>query len=116
MMKFYTYIRLIVIISALLCCQIAIAGQAGNDAKVNAKVIKGFCGGMMIHSGYQFGADNPIGVDPSGATFGMGGVAKLQFTKHFRSGFEGYFSSAPLNNGVESGSHNKVFWTGALAD
>ena len=80
------------------------------------KVIKGFSGGMMIHSGYQFGGDNPYGVNISSPTFGMGGCAKLHFTDHFRAGFEGYFSSAPIRNGLESGSHNKVFWTGALAD
>ncbi len=70
----------------------------------------------MIHSGYQFGQDNPYNLNINNATFGMGGCAKLHFTEHFRSGFEGYFSTAPLKNGVESGSHNKVFWTGILAD
>ena len=85
------------------------------DAQEN-KVIKGFSGGMMIHSGYQFGSDNPYNVNISSPTFGMGGCAKLHFSQHFRAGFEGYFSSAPIKNELESGSHNKVFWTGALAD
>ena len=80
------------------------------------KVIKGFSGGMMIHSGYQFGSDNPYNLDISSPTFGMGGCAKLHFSEHFRAGFEGYFSKAPVRDGVQSGSHNKVFWTGALAD
>ena len=80
------------------------------------KVIKGFSGGMMINAGYMFGSDNPYNLDISSPTFGMGGCAKLHFSDHFRAGFEGYFSSAPLRNGVESGSHNKVFWTGLLAD
>jgi hypothetical protein len=85
------------------------------DAQEN-KVIKGFPGGMMIHSGYQYGGDNPYGVDISSPTFGMGGCAKLHFSDHFRAGFEGYFSSAPIKDGLQSGSHNKLFWTGALAD
>ena len=86
------------------------------DASKADKVIKGFCGGMMVHSGYQFGGDNPYGFEPNGATFGLGGVAKLQFTKHFRTGFEGYFSSVGLRDKVLRGSHNKIFWAGALVD
>ena len=91
----------------------------GATVTLNAqekKVIKGFSGGMMINAGYMFGSDNPYNLDISSPTFGMGGCAKLHFSDHFRAGFEGYFSSAPLRNGVESGSHNKVFWTGLLAD
>ena len=80
------------------------------------KVIKGFSGGMMVHAGYMFGGDNPYGLDISSPTFGLGGCAKIHFSKHFRAGFEGYFSSVSLSDEVESGSHNKVFWTGALAD
>lgn len=80
------------------------------------KVIKGFSGGMMVHSGYQRGCDNPFGLDISSPTFGIGGCAKLNLTDHFRAGFEGYFSTAPIKRGVQSGSHNKLFWTGVLAD
>ena len=80
------------------------------------KVIKGFSGGMMVHSGYQYGGDNPFGLDISSPTFGIGGCAKLHLTDHFRTGFEGYFSTAPIRKVVESGSHNKLFWTGLLAD
>lgn len=70
----------------------------------------------MVNAGYLFGSDNPYNLDISSVTLGMGGCAKLHFSDHFRAGFEGYFSSAPLRDGVESGSHNKVFWTGVLAD
>ena len=80
------------------------------------KVIKGFSGGMMVHGGYVYGCDNPYGLDISSSTFGIGGCAKLHFTDHFRAGFEGYFSTAPIYDRVASGSHNKLFWTGALAD
>ena len=80
------------------------------------KAIKGFSGGMMVHTGYLSGGDNPFGYDATGATFGIGGVAKLHLSKHFRAGFEGYFSNMGLHKGVSSGSFNKLFWTGALAD
>lgn len=80
------------------------------------KTIKGFSGGMMVHSGYQFGCDNPFNLNISSPTFGIGGCAKLHLTDHFRAGFEGYFSTAPIRNVAESGSHNKLFWTGLLAD
>ena len=80
------------------------------------KVIKGFSGGMMVHSGYQYGGDNPYNLDISSPTFGIGGCAKLHLTKHFRTGFEGYFSTAPIRDQLKSGSHNKMFWTGLLAD
>jgi hypothetical protein len=92
-----------------------LSGVARISAQEN-KVIKGFSGGMMVHSGYQYGGDNPFGLDISTPTFGIGGCAKLNFTDHFRAGFEGYFSTAPIKNGAESGSHNKLFWTGILAD
>lgn len=85
--------------------------SAGND-----KFIKGFSGGMMVHSGYQFGSDSPYNLSISSPTFGIGGCAKLHMTNHFRAGFEGYFSTAPIRKELESGSHNKLFWTGLLAD
>lgn len=80
------------------------------------KFIKGFSGGMLIHSGYLSGCDNPFGYNPSGATFGIGGLAKLHMTEHFRTGFEGYFSTMGLKKDVASGSFNKMFWSGILAD
>ena len=77
------------------------------------KVIKGFSGGMLVHTGYLCGSDNPVSVNPEGSTFGIGGLAKIQLTDHFRIGGEGYFSSMGL---LDNGSFNKLFWTGALCD
>lgn len=77
------------------------------------KVIKGYSGGMFVHTGYQSGGDNPYAYEPSGATFGIGGLVKLQFGKHFRLGAEGYFSSMGL---MKNGSFNKLFWSGPLCD
>ena len=103
------------LIKSLLSIILIISATSISSAE-EKKVIKGFSGGMMIHSGYQFGCDNPYNLNISSGTIGLGGCAKIHFTKHFRAGFEGYFSTAPLRKGVESGSHNKLFWTGALAD
>ena len=99
----------IITIGLIICTALSLNAQ-------EKKVIKGFSGGMMINGGYVFGSDNPYNLNINSLTLGMGGCAKLHFSDHFRAGFEGYFSSAPLRNGVESGSHNKLFWTGALAD
>ena len=95
-----------------ICCVCATARQPEDT-----RLIKGFSGGMMVHTGYMYGNDCPYApIDINSATFGIGGVARLHLTKHFRAGFEGYFSNAPLTGGLESGSYNKLFWTGALAD
>ena len=105
-MKRYTLLIIMLLAGVLVC-----------GAEEQKKFIKGFSGGMMAHTGYMFGGDNPYGYNPKGVTFGLGGCAKLHFTKHFRAGFEGYFSNVGLKKGVfQSGSHNKLFWTGALAD
>ena len=88
--------RISVIILLVILC-------LSSQAQEKEKFIKGFSGGMMLHSGYQFGGDNPYNYTPKGATFGIGG-------------FEGYFSTMGLKKEVESGSHNKLFWTGVLAD
>lgn len=77
------------------------------------KLIRGFSGGMMVHTGYISGCDNPYGYNPSGAPFGIGGVVKIHTGKHFRTGFEGYFSKLSV---MDNGSYSKVFWTGALCD
>ena len=90
--------------------------ESERQAGETKMAIKGFCGGMMVHTGYQFGGDNPRDYQPNGVTFGLGGVAKVQLTKHFRAGAEGYFSSVDLTQDVMSGSHNKIFWAGALVD
>ena len=95
-------IRSFIIFTLLFFCSAGLYAQS-------KEIIKGFSGGMMIHSGYQYGCDNPFGLDVSAPTFGIGGCAKLHLTDHFRTGFEGYFSTAPIKRGVESGSHNKLF-------
>ena len=56
-------------------------------SRAEDKAVKGFSGGMMVHSGYQFGGDNPYDLNISSPTFGIGGCAKLHLSKHFRAGF-----------------------------
>ncbi len=90
--------------------------SCGASIAQERSLIKGFSGGMMIHSGYQTGCDNPFGYNMQGATLGIGGVARLHLTDHFRTGFEGYVSTLGLKRNIEKGSHNKIFWTGLLAD
>ena len=120
---------LVILIGMLLCSYLATGMEKLSEAEAmqqteeserqageTKKAIKGFCGGMMVHTGYQFGGDNPRDYQPNGVTFGLGGVAKVQLTKHFRAGAEGYFSSVDLTQDAMSGSHNKIFWAGALVD
>jgi hypothetical protein len=95
---------------------ILLASFVVSSSAEEKKVIKGFSGGMMLHTGYQFGGDSPYNLNISSPTFGIGGCAKIHFTKHFRAGFEGFFSTAPIRKNLQSGSHNKLFWTGVLAD
>lgn len=102
-----------IITTTILAIAACAACLAGNGKE---KAIRGFSGGMMLHTGYLSGCDNPFNYDATGATFGIGGVAKLHLTDHFRAGFEGYFSNMGLKKDISDGSFNKVFWTGLLAD
>ncbi len=112
--------RLIVIIGALAALSLSTGARNTNTDRGsedhNNKIIKGFSGGMMAHAGYLYGYDNPFDYDAAGATFGIGGVAKIHLNRQFRVGFEGYFSSMALHEDIASGSYNKVFWAGVLAD
>lgn len=104
MKRFVTFTAIILLLTS-------VQGYAQN------KTIKGFSGGMMVHTGYLAGGDNPFEISPKGATFGIGGVAKLHLSNHFRAGFEGYFSNMGIDQELaQDGSFNKVFWTGILGD
>lgn len=107
-----TLFSIILMLSALAMSHNAESSNRSTEKKPS-KVISGFSGGMMVHTGYISGCDNPYGYVPKGATFGIGGVAKIHVGKHFRTGFEGYFSKLPL---MDNGSFSKVFWTGLLCD
>lgn len=105
--------RFILVAAVSLLCSV-LTLSAKTDGK---KVYSGFSGGMMVHTGYLGGGDNPYDIKPSGPTFGIGGAARVHLWKHFRAGFEGYFSNMGLHDEkVSSGSFNKLFWAGALGD
>jgi hypothetical protein len=77
------------------------------------KIIRGFDGGMMVHSGYLSGTLDAINYQARGAPLGIGGVIRLHLGEHFRVGSEGYVSTlAQLRNG----SYLKYGWGGLLAD
>lgn len=101
-----------IVLTAILFLIVSISGISQEKDKF----IKGFSGGMMVHTGYLAGGDNPFNYSPKGTTFGIGGAARLHLSDHFRTGFEGYFSTMGLKEDIASGSHNKLFWTGILAD
>ncbi len=80
---------------------------------LNAQIITGYDGGMMVHSGYVAGEIAPLEQKTQGFTFGIGGVARLHLGKHFRVGGEGYISSLNL---LSNKSFTKLGWGGALVD
>lgn len=87
-------------------------------------VFQGFSGGVMVHTGYQFGthAESPeTGRTLHGATFGIGGAARVNLWKHLRLGGEGYVSTMPqwaTNHRQlwQPGSYVRSGWGGILAD
>jgi hypothetical protein len=79
---------------------------------------QGYSGGMMIHAGYLWAkgisvpnAHEQIKMD--GMTWGIGGLMRLHFGKHFRVGGEGYNSS--LHYGKNK-SYATLSWGGLLLD
>ena len=78
------------------------------------KILRGFDGGMMIHSGYLTGTLEPIGYSAKGLPIGVGGALRLHLGRHFRVGGEGYVSTLK-QRGATSGSL-KYGWGGVLAD
>ena len=96
------------LIITALCLLLAVAASAQKK-----KLISGFDGGMMLHTGYLSGTLNAIGYEAKGAPFGIGGVIRLHMGSHFRIGGEGYISSL---NQRSNGSYLKYGWGGLLAD
>ncbi len=77
------------------------------------KLLHGFDGGMMIHTGYLSGRLEAIGYEAKGAPMGIGGVIHLHLGEHFRIGSEGYVSTLGQRG---NGSYLKYGWGGLLAD
>ena len=77
------------------------------------KVLRGFDGGMMVHTGFLTGNLNAIDYTAKGAPMGIGGVIRLHLGDHFRIGSEGYVSTLSQRG---DGSYLKYGWGGLLAD
>ena len=77
------------------------------------KLLRGFDGGMMVHTGYLSGNLEAIGYAAKGAPMGIGGVIRLHMGEHFRIGSEGYVSTLSQRS---NGSYLKYGWGGLLAD
>ena len=77
------------------------------------KLLNGFDGGMMLHTGYLNGTLEPIGYQAKGMPKGIGGVIRLHLGNHFRVGSEGYVSTLGQR---DNGSYLKYGWGGILAD
>ena len=96
------------ILTILACLSIVMVVSAQEK-----KLLQGFDGGMMIHTGYLSGRLDAIGYDVKGMPAGIGGVARLHIGNHFRLGGEGYISTL---NQLGNGSYLKYGWGGLLAD
>jgi hypothetical protein len=77
------------------------------------KLLRGFDGGMMVHTGYLHGNLNTIDYTAKGTPLGIGGVIRLHLGDHFRIGSEGYVSTLSQRS---NGSYLKYGWGGLLAD
>ena len=84
-----------------------------DTAAQEQKTIRGFDGGMMLHSGYISGNLDGIGYKATGAPKGIGGVIRMHLGEHFRVGTEGYVSTLDQRG---NGSYLKYGWGGLLAD
>lgn len=94
--------------TAVLCLLFTLTAAAQEK-----KLIHGFDGGMMIHTGYLSGTLDAIGYEAKGAPMGIGGVIRLHLGDHFRIGSEGYMSTLRQ---LSNGSYLKYGWGGLLAD
>ena len=77
------------------------------------KPVRGFDGGMMLHTGFLSGDLTAVGYHAKGAPLGLGGAVHLHLGDHFRIGGEGYVSTLRQQS---NGSYLKYGWGGLLAD
>lgn len=84
-----------------------------DAGKERRRIVQGFDGGMMVHTGYLRGSLDQIGYDAKGLPVGIGGVLRLHLGKHFRVGGEAYMSNL---NQKRNGSKLKYFWGGLVLD
>lgn len=95
-------------IALTICLLVAVAVSAQEK-----KLLRGFDGGMMVHTGYLSGNLDAVGYQATGAPLGIGGVIRLHFGGHFMVGSEGYVSTLSQRS---NGSYLKYGWGGILAN
>ncbi|MBQ6071514.1 MAG: hypothetical protein IKQ75_05055 [Bacteroidales bacterium] len=95
----------------LICflCLFSLQGQETTQPKV----VAGFNGGMMVHTGYLQGTLPEIGYHAQGAPFGLGGVIRVALGRHWMVGGEGYVSTLRQ---LRNGSYIKYGWGGLLGE
>lgn len=96
------------IVLIIICLALAMSAPAQEK-----KILNGFDGGMMVHTGYLSGMLDAIGYQAKGAPMGIGGVIHLHLGDHIRIGTEGYMSTLRQRG---NGSYLKYGWGGLLAD
>lgn len=96
----------LVFILSLICSNLLARDDSG-------KIVRGYDGGMMLHTGYISGTNMALGNKAAGMPMGIGGAIRMHVGNHFRLGTEGYTSSLSLR---DNGSYVKCFWAGLLAD
>lgn len=84
-----------------------------SSQQCHAQEGRHFDGGMMVHTGYLHGNIKALDYDAKGFTFGLGGVLRFHFGKHFRIGGEGYVSTMRQ---MGNGSYIRTSWGGLIAD
>lgn len=111
---------LLLLLSALLTTGINISAsnlpegyESSSEEGGGRRIIQGYDGGMMLHTGYISGTIPQISHDVSGMPKGIGGAIKFHIGEHFRFGTEGYVSTL---GSLGKGSMIKYGWGGLLAD
>lgn len=96
------------LIIGILCLMVPLSVSAQEK-----KLLRGFDGGMMIHTGFLQGSLDAVGYPVKGMPMGIGGAIRMHLGNHFRIGGEGYISTL---NQRGNGSYLKYGWGGLLAD
>lgn len=84
-----------------------------NTMAQESGILKGFDGGMMLHTGFVKGDFPQLAHTVSGMPFGIGGVIRVHLGEHWRVGSEGYVSTLKQS---DNGSYVKYGWGGILGD
>lgn len=99
------------VLLATLLLTLIVSPMLSNNSREG--LLRGYDGGMMLHTGLLRGEISPIGHKVVGMPMGIGGVVRLNLGNHWRIGSEGYTSKlSQLNNG----SYIKYGWGGLLFD